>query len=294
MCNKFSEATSIYYLLIGCSVPSVLGCFLITFIYYYFKDLRGLSLRIVLYIAINDGIRSILYFVPVDRLHDDAFCKAFGYIFSTTFVSNAAWAMCIAVTLYMSNVKYRENYEYYHKIFFILSYVLIPIIQALPFITDSIGYNDGICTVINTKEGQLWRIATDYVPMISLNSACFFIYLRIYYVFKHLGVLHINEIMLEKGMIYPVIMCVVITPLLVLRVLELFYSSCQLFELAIISYGLLALHGFFNTLALLANRNIRRHIREEWERRRNDSEEINIVTGIIKGKNQTRSSFLTA
>ena len=63
-----------------------------------------------------------------------------------------------------------------------------------------------------------------------------------------------RNIILERGYIYAIIIILLLIPLTVQRILQVFDDSCPSIYLSVFSYGLVALHGFFNAVVFSKNK----------------------------------------
>lgn len=173
-----------YYILVACSLLSALCSIFIIVVCVIKKLYQAFSFRIVLYMALNDLIRCSVNFIPFYMDHMQSLCKPLGYIVGIAFLSNISWAASISVTLYQVLVNETQYYESSHKYWMILSYAIIPILEALPFITDSYSYNSGLCGMKQNFYGNIWRFAVLHGPAWLFMALSLYIYVRLYYKLK--------------------------------------------------------------------------------------------------------------
>lgn len=242
-----------YYSLLVCAILSIFGCVVVITTCIYGKLLEGFSFRIITYMAINDLIRSIAIALPVYKFGFTEACGPLGYILTLTFVSDNLWAACISITLYQVIVKNEENYEKYHKYWLVLNYVIAPILEAIPFFTDSYGYDDGLCTLKENNYANLWRLSLVYVPSWLLMILVSVIFIKVYKKLKLTQKSVMKDIIYKRGYIYPIIIVALLLPMTALRISQAITVNCIVDYFSVFSYSLIALHGFLNAIAFWSN-----------------------------------------
>ena len=273
-CSNSSDL--VYILLVATSAISLISCCAIITVYLRFKELRSFSLRIVLYMTISDFLRSLIYLIPIYRPSYTVLCKIDAFLYNTLYLVNVSWAVGITYMLYQSIVYFNDSFEKYRIYWLFFNYIVIPLVQALPFITDSYGDSTWICTLHNDKTGVIWRMVIEILPVWVSIFAMVYMYYRIYAYLSRVDLITVKELMLEKGMVYPVIIIITFLPLSTFRILAFFMNSCELFALALVVYALISLHGFFNFIALMLNQSIRSLLGELLERRQPSEDSIKI------------------
>lgn len=259
--NSEKYADIVYFTLLPTAILSLIGCTAIISIYTFMKSLRSFSLRIVLYMAISDLLRTIVFIYPAYAYRDSLLCGISAYLYGTTYLIAVCWCFCISFNLYQTITKYTDNFEKYQKYWVFVVFVLIPLSQTPPFFTQSYGFNSWLCALRNDEFGQLYRFGLQFFPIYSSVVYMVYMYCRTYSYLKAVGLIEIGELLLERGMIYPVIIITTSTLLIPLRVAEIFYNECQLFGFTLATYVFLSLHGFFNFIALMLNPSLRLAIR---------------------------------
>ena len=256
MCNEDELFSILRILILCCSVLSLLASILIIVIYVVYKDIQTLSFKILVCISVSDLLRSIALIYPMKWYNIKFLCYLAAIISNCSLTTNAVWSiyiMFIVSQLYSSS--YSEP-KLYFKTWFIIAFVLSPIFHTLPLITNSYGQNEGICTYKNDDTGLIWRTIQQSLITLVLLIALI-LYSQIFIKLINLKILTFKEIIFEKGMIYSIIFVVAICLILAYRLSEISLGLCDNFPLAVLSYGLLSLHGFLNFLATFYNRNFR-------------------------------------
>ena len=244
-----------YYLFLSCASLSFFGSVYVIKSCIQRNLLNIYSFKVIFYMAINDVVRSLAISVPVHMESIfSAYCEELGYIISVTFVSNTIWAACISLTLYQVVVLKIEYYEKFQKFWLVLSYIVLPLLEGLPFITNSYGYDDGFCSLRNNIYADIWRLTIIYIPGWLLIFLVLFLFIKIRSCLKPIQKNPTRNIILERGYIYAIIIILLLIPLTVQRILQVFDDSCPSIYLSVFSYGLVALHGFFNAVVFSKNK----------------------------------------
>jgi hypothetical protein len=211
--------------------------------------------------SINDLFRSCALILPATLHPTSSWCLPFGYILAFTTLSNCSWALCICIALYKIVVKKQAINSNFHRKWFIISYPILGLIQALPFISNSFGYYDGICSLKNDFNGNIWRFCIIYLPYWIFILVICLIYRKLHFVIRRKEKDPSKILILRRGYMYPFILMVLLLPLSVVRTVEIFDDSCVVHFFARICDSLLATHGLANAIALVSNNNIRRALR---------------------------------
>lgn len=246
-----------YYTFMSCSVLSAMSSIFIIVTCMKKKLYEGFAFRIVMLMAINDLIRCFIYMIPIYMIKSNEICKPLAYIVSVAFLSNISWAACISVTLYQVLISQIHNYEVYQKYWLVLNFVVIPAVEALPFIHDSYGYTNGLCSFKPGLTSNIWRSFVIYVPAWIFMVISLFIFIRLYWKVEKIQTAPAKSIIVDRGYIYTIITAFVLIPLTLLRILGFFLSGCTIEVVGLFSYALFSLHGFLNFLAFSANKTVK-------------------------------------
>jgi hypothetical protein len=168
--------------------------------------------------------------------------------------------MCIVCTLkeVLGNVQFKP--ETYLRKWYFCAFIVLPIFQTLPLITDSFGENFGVCSYKNDLGGILWRLVGDSFIFAGIAYTVFG-YFKIHLNVKDFNLFSIKQLIFENGLIYSFILIVIVVPAVLLRYIEYFEGFCEVYYYSYIAYISFSLQGFMNFCALLSNRNIRRSIK---------------------------------
>lgn len=278
MCNQNELETILYYTLLSCSIPSALGCLFIIYVYFRYSYLRGLSLKIVLWISINDLIRSGAYMIPTRFLSNYTICMTYGIIINVAFTNNVIWAFYIVFSLYRIMFTFiAEEKNYFNHVLFI-TLTIIPSVHLITIPTNSISIDLAICTFDKNDSGFIFR-TSQMSLLLLLTIISIIIYIKIYLRAKKYELLSMSELIFQKGMLLAIITILISSFIMLIRILEFVYGFCHLKVFFIVYYALISLHGLFDLLAVLANDNIRRELIDALlQRPRQDS----FLSGIIQ------------
>lgn len=257
MCNENEIYEIFYHTLLFCSIPSVISCLFMIFVYLRYKNLRGLSLKIVFWMSINDLLRSGFYMIPQEYLKSHTLCTTYGFMINITFTNNAIWAIYIVITLRKILFSFVNESKVYFNYCLFITLFIVPLYHLGPILTNSFGRNRGICTFKNDDLGIIWR-SIQMGIIIAAGILSIIIYINIYISTKRFKLLSISELIFQKGMIFAIIAISTSSFIIIFRYLEVRYSICNTYIFGIISCIAISLHGFFNFLAVLRNNNIRR------------------------------------
>lgn len=137
---------------IGCST-SIIGSLFIISTYISLKELHGFSFRLVLYLAITEGIWSILAILSSNVT--DELCVIIGFI-------NAFWILAIvlqvgnfAVALYLAAVHDVQDVEKYEKWMLLVNFGFPAVITPLPLFTNNYGRATWCWVIIHSPEDYL-------------------------------------------------------------------------------------------------------------------------------------------
>jgi hypothetical protein len=275
MCDQDELYEILQDIVFGCSLASGVASLIIIVLYLVFSELRGPSFKVLLYMSLTDLIRSILLSLPFDWQDNKTYCKIAGLIANATISTNAIWSVSICFMLHQIHVYYPEQPKFYQKTWIVTGFLIAPAFQCLPLLTDSYSKNQFGCTYKNDTTGILWRSFQYSFIVISILASILY-YVRDFLRLRHLKIFTVWQVVFEKGMIYSVIFLVIICVISIYRFVEFEKSFCEIYGLSILSYSLLALHGFFNFVAIFFNKNLRIVIFSllKKERERFDSDAI--------------------
>ncbi|OMJ71057.1 hypothetical protein SteCoe_30813 [Stentor coeruleus] len=222
------------------------------------------TLKIVMYMSINDLIRSCGLIIPLCFESKDKICILFGYIVVYTFISNVVWAASIIVTLYIVIIKKYRNYERFMKYWFIAAYPLLAIIQAIPYATNSYGFDGGMCTLKDDYYGNIWRFTLLYFPYWIFLLLAIWIFYKLHKALKGSDSKTLNSIVLKRGYIYSLIIFVMVIFLSAVRIIQLFANNCAIMYMSFSLDSILGLHGLLNGIALVCNKNVRYQLKYKF------------------------------
>ena len=237
------------YCIVSCSgISAICSMFII---YLSFQKLFDkLTLRLLYHLAINDILRAICLILCI-------FCteglvrKIVSPLYVYSLVSNIFWSLYLSTTLYLSIVKGKTNQEAYYKYWLIANYIFLLGICFLPFITNSYGLTNNICSLKTDQGSLIWRIIITYVYISIITIADILLFTLIYRFLKKLEQNVAKNIILERGFIYIILIIVQYLPIIAVNLLILETSSCLPGVLQNCIHIIISLHGLFNFIPIL-------------------------------------------
>ena len=236
------------YILIVCSTLSIISSLIILYLYSFYELMRGYFNKIILYVAITDLLRCSFIIIPCDSISNIWAQQIIGAVIESTLLISLIWSSCIAVTLYQVLIHSIHNFDKYHKYWFFISFVAIPVIFCIPLYTKSYGVNGPICVFSLNETAYIWRISIDYIPGVIVIFITLYLYIKIYYTVNHLEILPEKKKLIRKLLLYPLIMIIDVTPVITTRMLEIFYNFCGINFMLVVSLSVFSLHGVFNVI----------------------------------------------
>lgn len=252
------------FVIIIVSVISLIASIGVIILCFIGDILDEFTLKIVMYMSINDLIRSCALIIPLCFESKDFVCIIFGYIVVYTFISNVVWAASIIVTLYLVIIKRCKNYERFMKYWFIAAYPLLAIIQAIPYSTNSFGFNGGMCTLKDDYYGNIWRFTLLYFPYWVFLLLTIWIFYKLHIATKGQDSKTLDSLILKRGYIYSLIIFVMVVFLSAVRIIQLFNDTCPIKYMSFSLDSILGLHGLLNGIALICNENVRYQLKYKF------------------------------
>lgn len=256
MCNKNDTLGILSNILFYCSILSGFFCSITILLYFLLKNQRTTLFRVILFMSFADVLRSLDFLLGPYVEINKTYCKIFGFMGNFTITFNAIWSYYIVFLLYQIYNKFPKQAKDYLGIWCIFAFIVAPIFQALPLITDSYGRNEGSCTYKRDTNGYIWRSVQEFTLFLGIIISLGF-YMRIYLKLKKLKIMILREIVFEKGMIYSIITFTTLAILICYRYFEINKHFCDIWILALLSYCFFSLNGVFNFIALLFNKEFR-------------------------------------
>lgn len=218
---------------------------------------KSFAFKILMYISINDAIRSSIGILPPELLKYSAMCSILAYINISTFLSNLIWACCLSFTIYQIIVLEDGKFERFHKYWFIAGYVLATFVSALPFTTSSYGYEEHVCELYLNLTGSIWRFTISYFPTTIILIAIGILFTKVYRKLIIIRSDAMKNTILNRGFIYPFAIAVSIVPYEILRIVQIFYDNSTLSYFSFAMLLMLVLNGFINAVIFFTNSTVK-------------------------------------
>lgn len=224
---------------------------------------KSLAFKILLYISINDSLRSFIGLFPPELIYNSYLCSILAFTSYTVFISNIIWACSLSCTIYQIIVLENSEFEKYHKYWFILAYFITIGINLLPFITSSYGYSDHVCELKEDLIGSIWRFAVFYIPASILFTISGVLFYKTYKKVKLMRSDAMKSIIYERGFIYPAAIAAFIIPYGLVRVFQFFIKNYTLDLVAFAFYIICILHGCVNAIIFYTNQTVKEVLRSK-------------------------------
>lgn len=166
VCSTYLQELETYFILVISSLSLLSSLAVITAILY--RGLHNfLSFKILLYISLNDLIRSIGGFL--ESLSESSIaCSITGYFGNFSFISDLFWSTYLSQSIYQIVVLESPNPEKFHRLWFFISFILTGIIESIPFFNNTFRKDRFICNLAANYDGDIYRITLIYLPL-SIN-----------------------------------------------------------------------------------------------------------------------------
>lgn len=257
-CNNDNFSDGSYILLVSALISLLVGVIIII-LSFKNKLIEDFTLKIIVYMAVNDIMRSLEIILFLAFGNFIIICKISGYFLEITYLSNICWAFAISANLYMVIIAKKYDLKACHKFWFILAYVVTPMLMAMPFITDSYDNQHYECSIVTGIVDSIWRLCLVYVPIWIYLFIIIFVFFKIKKKLSKTSNLGVKEIIFARGYIYSIIIGIIIIPFTILRLLEFFnQKQCYVIYFSLASECWLGLHGTFNGIAICLNKKIRK------------------------------------
>jgi hypothetical protein len=184
-------------------------------------------------------------------------------IFHIASLSSIIWSGSIALNLFLV-VRYGlRDFNKLHKLWLFTTLVLIPGIFVMPVITDSYGYVGNVCTFKEDTVGNIWRFSIYYGVAWACALAIGTFYLIVFFDLKKMHIATNTRIMIERLIMYPIIVVVMLIPLTLLRLHIFNKGSCEVYYLNVFSGSIEALVGFFNAIIYICTSDVKKCIKDK-------------------------------
>lgn len=237
-----------YYILVTTSILSIIGSCFIIIVGLYFSELRIFYVKIIIYIAISDLIRSIGFLIPCNHIKSKFFVEIIGIILDACFTITISWLTYISVTLYQVIINSENNYKKYYRHWFIFAFVFLPFINILPILTKSHGISGTLCTLKNDKDALIWRFCVMYMPAWIFVSISLVACLKIYMYVRNIELEDERKNILHNLYYYPIALVIELLPMTATTIMITFGLLKDNSIYAIITLTLYSLNGVTNAI----------------------------------------------
>lgn len=117
MTDEESAWNWIRILELSLGIVSILGCFFVLFVYFYYKKLRSFQFELIANLTFSSLVASfsyLLFYIPLDvidlsKYNKDCMCQAQAFIMVWSETSEYTWAALIGYSVYQSVINFEEN-----------------------------------------------------------------------------------------------------------------------------------------------------------------------------------------
>ena len=191
------------------------------------------------------------------------FCVTSAYLLYSLSLSNYIWAACITFTIYQIIVLEETEVLKYYKNWVLSAYCLPLSLDLLPFITSSYVNKEDYCELNFDLIGSIWRFTIVYLPTMIILIFIMVLFIRIYKKAKIFKSFSAFSIVIERGLIYSIIIALFEFPLFAIRVIQAFYYDCVIEYFFVGFTFLFLLQGFFNAVAFFMNKTVIKSFKKE-------------------------------
>jgi Slime mold cyclic AMP receptor len=261
------DERTIYYTDLACSSLSIIGCTIIVLLFLSFPGLRKLPFRLIFYLILADLGTSISLVFPY--MDDYSLCQLQGYLISYCGLSSVLWCACIAHAI-SKTILSEVDVKVYEKYYLIIGF-LVPLLTFLVLI-DINSYQEslGWCWIYQED----YNLSSIYFRQVSYALITFYlplfiviIYIIIQY-FKTIKAIknefyfiidkEVSRKMIVKLRIYPTMLIIMWSPVIVVRFMSFFTHPWWCFTL-IAGIGV-SLNGLVNSIIYGHTQEVRNEI----------------------------------
>lgn len=253
-----------YFFMVSFSVLSFI-CYTSLIVYIIKKhDMDDFCSRIIFYISINGSIRCLFKsFQLPSTVSSKTLCSLIGFFYGSSNLSTVLWCLYIAVALYQALIQHEYNYFKHHNIWFFFSFIVVPGLFSIPFITMSYGENKGICFFNRSTIGNLYRICLSSIPSFIMVFAGLIIYLKIWRKMKRYDKDCVSNILFVRGYIFIIVTIVCLIPLVIVRMYDFLGNACIPGTIFVIVEAWMALHGILLIFSFMLYNRAKKRFRQK-------------------------------
>jgi hypothetical protein len=267
-CKLEDYILEVYYPQAVCAGLSVIFSILIIFTYFSTEGLQIYYLKIVVFIAFTDGLRSILYIIPPGLITSGLGCYTIAILDTALALNLIIWTLLISVILYQVIINSKENFEKYEKVAKITSFVLSGL-YFLPLTTKSYNYNGTMCTYQNSLAGNLWRLFLYSLPAWTFSLISVLAFIKIFVSINRIGLKEDTKELIITVAIYPILLFIVLLFITIVRTIEIFdTNNCIFLVFYFISMILTAIQGFLNAIIFFTTPIVRQSLKLKLRQRK--------------------------
>ena len=246
------EDTEFYVTVVTNSI-SISSAILVIILCLISKFIERLTSTIIIFLSINSAARSSL---DIASLYASGVpCIIISYLKNIFLISSVIWSGFIAKTL-DDVITLKKDYN--PKLFqlaFLTSYLIMPLIQLLPFITSS--YETKKCSGLQiNKIGLIWRMTIAYFPCLIIISFTIILYYRMYKYIKSKDNASIKGILIDRGLLFSIIFIIIFLVLAIIRIVEYFHQNYESSCFKLVGVIFIYLQGLFVLVITLARDDI--------------------------------------
>ncbi|OMJ73554.1 hypothetical protein SteCoe_27718 [Stentor coeruleus] len=246
-----------YYPHLACGILSALGSLFIIFIYILTPRIQIYSYKLIAHLAFAQFLSSIDFLLPCNITQDNpSICILIGLIVNSGQIMSILWMTCIAITIYQVIMYSIVIFEKHEKYWVLASWLVVPLLNCIPIITQSFVPVGSTCTYSVNLIGTIERILIFFVPIWVFLILTLYCYWKIFSQAKTLEEVSKHSSIIKRLMYYPIIMVINALILTVSRLLTYMLDDCMLKTADFFMYIFVALNGFINFIIFVLSPNI--------------------------------------
>lgn len=217
------------------------------------RFIERLTSTIIIFLSINSIARSSLDIASF--FASGVPCIIISYLKNIFLISSVIWSGFIAKTLDDVITCKKDYNPKLFKLSFLASYLLIPLLELLPFTTSS--YESKNCIGLKVdRTGLIWRMTIAYLPCLIIIAFTIIYYYRMYKYIKSKDNVAIKGILIDRGLLFSLIFILIFIILAIIRIVEYFHQNYESSCFRLVGVIFIYLQGLFVLVITLARDDI--------------------------------------
>lgn len=225
-----------------------------------FKDFCS---RIVIYLSALGALRSLFKALQFpSTVKNPTFCSLIAYFTGATNFSSIMWSISISISIYDALINHEYNYFKHHSKWLILNFFIVPVLFALPLISESYSEYKGICFLANNQLGNILGILLSTLPNIVMVVVGIILYWRIWNKMRKFDDECALNILFARGYVFIIITVITLLPVAVICALNLVIDICLSSSVYVLVECWISFNAAGNVIGYFAYEKIRMKYRQ--------------------------------